>query len=28
MISFPLAGQIRAGGLTPGALESVLRNRL
>jgi polysaccharide biosynthesis/export protein len=28
MISFPLAGQIRAGGLTPAALESVLRNRL
>jgi polysaccharide export outer membrane protein len=28
MISFPLAGQIRAGGLTPAALESVLRYRL
>jgi polysaccharide export outer membrane protein len=28
MISFPLAGQIRAGGLTPAALESVLRLRL
>ena len=28
MISFPLAGQIRAGGLTPPALESVLKARL
>ena len=28
MISFPLAGHIRAGGLTPQALENVLRNRL
>src|SRR5262245_50404818 len=28
MISFPLAGQIRAGGLTPAALENVLRQRL
>ena len=28
MISFPLAGQIRAGGLTPAALESVLKARL
>src|SRR4029453_3192482 len=28
MISFPLAGQIRAGGLTPAALETVLRLRL
>ena len=28
MISFPLAGQIRAGGLTPAELESVLKARL
>jgi polysaccharide export outer membrane protein len=28
MISFPLAGQIRAGGLAPAALENVLRARL
>ena len=28
MISFPLAGQIRAGGLTPAALENVLKQRL
>src|SRR5262249_3716453 len=28
MISFPLAGQIRAGGLTPAALENVLKARL
>jgi polysaccharide export outer membrane protein len=28
MISFPLAGHVRAGGLTPQALEDVLRNRL
>jgi polysaccharide export outer membrane protein len=28
MISFPLAGQIRAAGLTPAALETVLRVRL
>jgi polysaccharide export outer membrane protein len=28
MISFPLAGHIRAGGLTPQALEQVLRRRL
>src|SRR6478672_4526435 len=28
MISFPLAGQIRAGGLTPAALENVLKSRL
>jgi len=28
MISFPLAGQIRAGGLTPAGLESVLKARL
>ncbi len=28
MISFPLAGQVRAGGLTPAALESVLTARL
>ena len=28
MISFPLAGQIHAGGLTPAALESVLKARL
>jgi len=28
MISFPLAGQIRAGGMTPGALETVLRSKL
>jgi polysaccharide biosynthesis/export protein len=28
MISFPLAGQIRAGGLTPAALEGVLKARL
>src|SRR5262245_6311001 len=28
MISFPLAGQIRAGGLTPAQLENVLRQRL
>jgi polysaccharide export outer membrane protein len=28
MISFPLAGQIRAGGLTPADLERVLRQRL
>lgn len=27
-ISFPLAGQIRAGGMTPEALENELRNRL
>src|SRR5262245_44381287 len=28
MISFPLAGQIRAGGLTPAALEDVIKARL
>lgn len=28
MISFPLAGHIRAGGLTPPALENVLRQKL
>ena len=28
MISFPLAGHIKAGGLTPQALENVLRTRL
>jgi polysaccharide export outer membrane protein len=28
MIAFPLAGHVRAGGLTPQALEDVLRNRL
>ena len=28
MISFPLAGHIKAGGLTPQALENVLRSRL
>ena len=28
MISFPLAGHIRAGGLTPQQLENVLRGRL
>lgn len=28
MISFPLAGQIQAGGLTPQGLEKVLRSRL
>jgi polysaccharide export outer membrane protein len=28
MISFPLAGQIRAGGLTPAGLENVLKARL
>src|SRR6476659_4997329 len=28
MISFPLAGQIRAGGMTPAALETVLKARL
>jgi polysaccharide export outer membrane protein len=28
MISFPLAGHIRAGGMTPQALEDALRNRL
>jgi polysaccharide export outer membrane protein len=28
MISFPLAGQIRAGGLTPAELEGVLKARL
>jgi polysaccharide export outer membrane protein len=28
MISFPLAGHIRAGGLTPQALENLLRSRL
>ena len=28
MISFPLAGQIRAGGLTPAGLEGVLKARL
>src|SRR5215510_16060029 len=28
MISFPLAGQIRAGGLTPAQLEDVLKARL
>ena len=28
MISFPLAGHIQAGGLTPAGLENVLRNRL
>ena len=28
MISFPLAGQVRAGGLTPQALENALRTRL
>ena len=28
MISFPLAGHIQAGGLTPQALENVLRRRL
>src|SRR4029079_16216547 len=28
MISFPLAGPIRAGGLTPAQLENVLRQRL
>lgn len=28
MISFPLAGHIKAGGLTPQALEEVLRSRL
>jgi polysaccharide export outer membrane protein len=28
MISFPLVGQIRAGGLTPAGLESVLKARL
>jgi polysaccharide export outer membrane protein len=27
-IAFPLAGHIRAGGLTPQALETILRNRL
>ena len=28
MISFPLAGHIKAGGMTPQALEDVLRGRL
>ena len=28
MISFPLAGQIKAGGLTPDALESALKTKL
>src|SRR5215831_18547320 len=28
MMSFPLAGQIRAGGLTPAALEGVLKLKL
>jgi polysaccharide biosynthesis/export protein len=28
MISFPLVGQVRASGLTPGGLESVLKGRL
>src|SRR5262249_28278291 len=28
MISFPLAGHVRAAGLTPQALENVLRTRL
>src|SRR4029079_10775054 len=28
MISFPLAGQIRAGGLTPDALANVIKSRL
>jgi polysaccharide export outer membrane protein len=28
MISFPLAGQIQAGGMTPQALENMLRTRL
>jgi len=28
MISFPLAGQIRAAGLTPAALENVIKQRL
>lgn len=28
MISFPLAGQIKAGGMTPAALESVLKTKL
>ena len=28
MISFPLAGQIRAGGMTPEALETVLQSKL
>jgi polysaccharide biosynthesis/export protein len=28
MISFPLAGQIRAGGMTPAALENLLKARL
>ena len=28
MISFPLAGQIRAGGMTPAALETVLKSKL
>jgi polysaccharide export outer membrane protein len=28
MISFPLVGQIKAGGLTPAALESVIKGRL
>ena len=28
MISFPLAGQIRAGGMTPSALETVLKSKL
>lgn len=28
MISFPLAGQIKAGGMTPEALENVLKTRL
>ena len=28
MIGFPLVGQIKAGGLTPQALENLLRNRL
>ena len=28
MISFPLAGQIRAGGMTPEALETVLKSKL
>ena len=27
-ISFPLAGHIRAGGLTPGAVENILKSRL
>ena len=28
MISFPLVGQIRAAGLTPGALEGIIKERL